>query len=270
MSAVEQARRVDRHPSEGPADPKERILRAAAGAIAAHGFHGMSMRELARAAGMSLSNLYNHFPSKEEILFALQKQAFQVLVSSAEDSLRRLEASGTATPDARLYVFVFHHVRYVAENPAVMRVLVHEAASLPAGRRREVRALKERYFGIGRGIVEQLMVQGCTRLGAPVRMGAGTDRPGAEPEPAELDRVTYNLFGMLNWSYGWYDPAAHGPPRELARTIHRIALCGVVGHCPFQDVQESLEQSLAAMDWPPLLGGGAGGAAAPGPEGAPS
>lgn len=269
MTAVEQARRADRHPSEAPADPKERILRAAAGAIAAHGFHGMSMRELARAAGMSLSNLYNHFPSKEEILFALQEQAFQVLVTSAEEALRGLASeddSGRDTPDARLYVFVFHHVRYVAENPAVMRVLVHEAASLPAGRRREVRALKERYFGIGRGIVEQLMVQGCTRLGAPVRMGAGTDRPGAEPEPAELDRVTYNLFGMLNWSYGWYDPAVHGPPRELARTIHRIALCGVVSQCPFQDGQESLEQSLAAMDWPPLLGG----EAAPGPEGAPS
>ncbi|MFP3940000.1 MAG: TetR/AcrR family transcriptional regulator [Thermoanaerobaculia bacterium] len=264
MRTPERASRVARRTFPGAADPKDRILRAAAGAIAAHGFHGMSMRELARAAGMSLSNLYNHYPSKEEILFALQEQAFQVLVSSAEDALRRLDAGGAATADARLYVFVFHHVRYVAENPDVMRVLVHEAASLPAGRRREVRALKERYFGIGREIVEQLMVQGCTRLGAPARTGGGTARPGAEP--AELDRVTYNLFGMLNWSYGWYDPEVHGPPRELARTIHRIALCGVVSHCPFQDVQESLEQSLAAMDWPPLLGG----AAAPDPKGAPA
>ena len=266
MRTPERAGRVARRTPPAAEDPKDRILWAAAGAIAAHGFHGMSMRELARAAGMSLSNLYNHFPSKEEILFALQEQAFQVLVSSAEDALRRLEARGAATADGRLYVFVFHHVRYVAENPDVMRILVHEAASLPAGRRREVRALKERYFGIGRDIVEQLMVQGCTRLGAPVSIGGRPPGPGAQPEPdpAELDRVTYNLFGMLNWIYGWYDPEAHGPPGELARTIHRIALCGVVGHCPFQDVQESLEQSLAAMDWPPLLG------ATPSPEGVPS
>jgi len=235
-------------PARPPAEdaPRERILHAAGGAIAAHGFHGMSMRELARAAGMSLSNLYNYFPSKEEILFALQREAFEVLVSSAEEALRRMESeaaadpgSGGATPDARLYVLVSHHVRYVAENPAVMRVLVHEAATLPAARRRAVRRLKERYFQLARGIVEKL-------VGPPFK-GSGAD-------PAELDRITYNLFGMLNWIYGWYDPALHGPPEELARTIHRIALCGVVSQCPFQDLQERLDRNLAAMERRPLLG----------------
>ena len=222
--------------------PRERILHAAAGAIAAHGFHGMSMRELARAAGMGLSNLYNYFSSKEEILFALQREAFEVLVTSAEEALRRMESEagpGGATPDARLYVLVSHHVRYVAENPAVMRVLVHEAATLPAPRRRAVRRLKERYFRLARGIVEALM--------GPAFTGSGAD-------PAELDRITYNLFGMLNWIYGWYDPALHGPPEELARTIHRIALCGVVSQCPFRDLQDRLDENLAAMERRPLLG----------------
>jgi AcrR family transcriptional regulator len=207
--------------------------------MAAHGFHGMSMRELARAAGMSLSNLYNYFPSKEEILFALQKEAFEVLVTSAEEALRRMESEagpGGATPDAWLYVLVSHHVRYVAERPDVMRVLVHEAATLPAARRGAVRRLKERYFRLARGIVEELVGPAWT-------------------DPAELDRVTYNLFGMLNWIYGWYDPALHGPPQELARTIHRIALCGIVTQCPFRDLQDSLDRNLAAMDRRPLVGG---------------
>lgn len=234
--------------------PRERILHAAAGAIAAHGFHGMSMRELARATGMSLSNLYNYFPSKEEILFALQREAFEVLVASAEEALRRMEldaeahpGSGGATPAARLYVLVSHHVRYVAENPEVMRVLVHEAATLPAPGRRAVRRLKERYFRLARGIVEALMARGCETVAGRAPTAGATD-------PAELDRITYNLFGMLNWIYGWYDPALHGPPEELARTIHRIALCGVVAQCPFQDLQERLDRNLAAMDRRPLLG----------------
>ncbi len=77
-------------------EPRERILRGAALAMSAHGFHGMSMRELARTAGMSLSNLYNYFASKEEILFALQKEAFEVLVSSAEGALQRMEGSEAA------------------------------------------------------------------------------------------------------------------------------------------------------------------------------
>lgn len=241
---------------------RSRILEAAARAIAAHGFHGMSMRELARAAGMSLSNLYNYFASKEEILHALQKEAFEVLVGSAEGALAELDGAAGG-PDARLYVFISHHVRYVAERPEVMRVLVHEAASLPPARRRSVRRLKERYFRIARGIVAEVVAGGCGRAvplaGAPAAASTNGG-PGGE---AELDRITYNLFGMLNWIYGWYEPPRHGTPAELARTIHRIALCGIVGQCPYQqdrDLQESLDHLVASLDSPPLLGAAAGGA----------
>jgi len=231
------------------ADPRERILEAAARSVALHGYHGMSMRELARGAGMSLSNLYNYFPSKEEILYALQKEAFEVLVGSVEEALAGLEGGAEgASADGRLYVFVSHHVRYVAEHPEVMRVLVHEASSLPAARRGEVRQLKERYFRIARDIVGRLVADGC---------GGGAACPADDrPDDAELDRVTYNLFGMLNWIYGWYDPGRHGEPQALAHTIHRIALCGMVAHCPYRELQESLDYRLSARVAPPLLGAG--------------
>lgn len=231
------------------ADPRERILQTAARAVALYGYHGMSMRKLARGAGMSLSNLYNYFPSKEEILYALQKEAFEVLVGSAEEALAGL-GDGDDSADARLYVFVSHHVRYVAEHPEVMRVLVHEAASLPAVRRGDVRRLKERYFRIAREIVASLVAEGCGRSGLALPAGeAGVD----EADEIELDRVTYNLFGMLNWIYGWYDPEVHGEPAELAHTIHRIALCGIVAQCPYRELQESLDHRLASVAAPSLL-----------------
>ncbi len=49
---------------------------------------------------------------------------------------------------------------------------------------------------------------------------------------AALERATYSMFGMLNWIYGWYEPARHGTPHEVARTIHRIAMSGVIGRGP--------------------------------------
>jgi AcrR family transcriptional regulator len=243
-------------PSAAP-DPRERILEAAARAVAGRGYHGMSMRELARGAGMSLSNLYNYFASKEEILYALQKEAFEVLVGSAEAALAGLDGqiggAGAASADARLYVFVSHHVRYVAERSEVMRVLVHEAASLPAGRRGEVRRLKERYFRIARDIIARLVADGCGGGGAgPACAAVGAAADGRDD--GELDRLTYNLFGMLNWIYGWYDPQVHGEPRQLAHTIHRIALCGMVAQCPYRELQESLDFRLASVAAPPLLG----------------
>lgn len=219
--------------------PRERILHTAAAAVAEHGYHGMSMRDLAKGAGMSLSNLYNYFASKEEILFAIQKEAFEVLVASAQEAL-----AGVAEPEARLYVFISHHVRYVAENPSIMRVLVHEASSLPAAERAAVRQLKERYFGLARSIVQSVLDGSA----------AATPSPATEVDSLELDRITYNVFGMLNWLYGWYDPEVHGDPQTAARTIHRITLRGVLGPCSYQDPEESLDLHLDSVEARPLLG----------------
>lgn len=213
-----------------------RILHAAAGLIATADFHGMSMRNLARAAGTSLANVYNYFTSKEDILFALQKEAFEALVAATEDALADVD-----DPVGRLYGFISNHVRYFTQHPDVMRTLVHEAATLPPERRRLVRSLKERYFTIARDIVGVLIAQGCGAGGRPIA------------DEAELDRVTYSLFGMLNWIYGWYQPEVHGTPRELARTIHELALCGLVARCPYRQIQDSMDAHLATVEPPPLV-----------------
>ncbi len=203
-------------------EQRARILRAAASLIAAEGYHGMSMRNLAKASGHSLANVYNYFSSKEDILFALQKEAFETL----------LEATGAAladVPDAvgRLHCFISHHVQYFVEHPDVMRILVLEAASLPDERRRVVRRVKEQYFEIGRRIARDLIEKGGRQL----------------EDDAELERITYSLFGMLNWIYGWYRPEVHGSPRQLARTIYEIALCGLVADSPYRRIQNLLAGS---------------------------
>ncbi|HEX6202669.1 MAG TPA: TetR family transcriptional regulator [Thermoanaerobaculia bacterium] len=242
-----------------PRPSRAAILAAAAAAVAERGFHGMSMRELAQAVGTSLSNLYNYFASKEEILAALQREAFETLIGSADEALAGVEGAAE-----RLHLFVFHHVRYVVGHQDVMRVLVHEAASLPAAERADVRRLKERYFRLGRGVVAELSPLPGRQSTSPLpgrQAATGGCEAAAVPlgaalplDDAELDRVTYNLFGMLNWIWGWYRPEQHGGPAELARTIHRILLCGVVTHCPFQDLQESMEGRLEERAMAPLVG----------------
>lgn len=43
------------------------ILQVAHGLFVQQGFHGTSMRQIARRAGITLSTIYNHFASKEEL-----------------------------------------------------------------------------------------------------------------------------------------------------------------------------------------------------------
>lgn len=191
-----------RKPRPESARKRLAILDAAARAIARRGFHGMSMRELAKETGQALATFYNYFSSKEEVLLHIQSSAFETMIATAEDALRGFES-----PRDRLFAFIHQHVCYVARHPDVMRVLVHEAGTLPVRERAKVRALKERYYDLGRAIVARL-------YGKPVYA-------------RDLERVTYGIFGMLNWIYGWYEPARHGSPAEVALSLHRLALSGL-------------------------------------------
>lgn len=217
------------------------ILEAAAHAIAAHGFHGMSMRELARETGQALATFYNYFRSKDEVIFHIQARAFETMIVTAEDALR-----GLTSAQDRLFAFIYQHIRFVAEHPDVMRVLVHEAGALPPSHRNQVRQLKERYYDLGRRIVGELFRDGRGAQGAS----------GGKANQLELEHMTYGVFGMLNWTYGWYDPPRHGTPGEVARSLHALALCGLAGKCPnrVNQTHDTLERKFSVVPSAPLIG----------------
>lgn len=184
------------------------VLALAAVAIAEHGYHGMSMRDLAKATGRALASFYHLFGSKEEILFELQQRAFQQLLASAT-----ADAKAPGTPTDRLHRFVSNHVQYFVEQPAVMRVLVQEASTLPPKRRNVIRAHKQRYFALGESLLA----------------GVAEHSAGGPLGDREIERSTYCMFGMLNWIYGWYEPARHGTRDDLTRTILDMTISGVAG-----------------------------------------
>lgn len=223
---------------------RRRILEVAARFIARDGYHGMSMRALAKATGKSLATAYNYFESKEEILFALQKEAFVSLIGASEQALEDV-----SSPSSRLYAFILNHLSYFSTHRDVMRVLIYEAGSLPPGRRRTIRRLKKRYFEIGRGIIEQVLREGCGRPGVA---GRGADDPLDE---LELESVTYSLFGMLNWTYSWYEPKRHGDVAALARSMRHLILCGAVASCPAIATPDESDGPIETLTPPPLIGG---------------
>lgn len=60
-------------PAKPSAPRRELILKAAGRLFRRRGFHGTSTREVAEAAGISLGNIYNHFPTKEALFVELLK-----------------------------------------------------------------------------------------------------------------------------------------------------------------------------------------------------
>ena len=212
-------------------DGRAEVLARAAVAISRHGYHGMTMRDLAKATGRGLASFYHLFQSKEDILFELQSQAFEQLLDSAERALAEV-----TEPVARLQIFVLNHVRYFVEQPDVMRVLVQEASALPRPRRALIRDLKQRYFEIGQTILRVVVAAKTPSI-----------------DELELERMTYSMFGMLNWIYGWYEPARHGTPEELARTIQNVVLHGAVAPPIVDPSWDAVGRVLDGIARPPLL-----------------
>lgn len=67
---------------------KDRIFEAAVELFSTKGFHGTSMRDLAREVGIKESSLYNHFSGKEAILKAIldyQITVFQAALPTPEE-----------------------------------------------------------------------------------------------------------------------------------------------------------------------------------------
>lgn len=173
----------------------ESILRTAASIFAEKGYHQASIRDIARATGVSLSGLYYYFNSKEELLFLIQDHAFGTLLDSLE---RQLE--GLSDPHRRLRILIENHLRYFIGAKAEMKVLSHESESLTGDFRRRVNAKKRRLTEVAMEILREL-------------------RPDGD---VDLRVATFAMFGMMNWLYNWHNPGVDVPVERLVDDMYRI------------------------------------------------
>ena len=69
-------------------ETRTRLLEAAHDQFLHNGFHGASMRQIARAAGMAVGGIYNHFESKEDIFVAVldEHHPYHVLLPALADT----------------------------------------------------------------------------------------------------------------------------------------------------------------------------------------
>ena len=181
----------------------QHILRHAAHIFAEQGFAGASIRDLSRASGISLSGLYYYFESKQKLLFLIQREVFASVLRRLQERL-----AGIESPEERLRVFIQNHIEYFLTHPAEMKVLAHEDDKLEDPYRKQVAAIRRRYYNLAREIFDAL----------PLR----------DSVPALNSRVAVlSLYGMMNWIYKWHNPKVDPGAPELADCIANIFLHGV-------------------------------------------
>jgi AcrR family transcriptional regulator len=126
----------------------ERILRAATALFRTRGYHGTSMRTLARGLRMEAASLYYHFPSKQEILFAILDRTLDDLLEGLERAL--------ATPEGheeRLRAAVRFHALFHAHRRHEAFLSHSELRSLTPANLRRVLAKRDEYEHVFRSLL---------------------------------------------------------------------------------------------------------------------
>jgi AcrR family transcriptional regulator len=92
------------------------IEKAALHVFTRQGFHGTSVRDIAREAGLSLGNLYNYYATKEDIYVSLVKRYGRQMLDIQEKTLKhllgRLDEDGLRQLAYAVRDIVYNHSDY--------------------------------------------------------------------------------------------------------------------------------------------------------------
>jgi len=149
QSALRESKRARANP---PASSPQlgKLLDHATEVFCDKGYEGASMRDIARATGMSLAGMYHYLGSKERLLYLIQKHTFSTILGRLRDQLE-----GISDPEQGIRVFILNHLEYFLEHQQAMKVLSHEDEALEGDYGREVAEIKREYYRICRDLLNR-------------------------------------------------------------------------------------------------------------------
>jgi AcrR family transcriptional regulator len=185
-------------------DLRQQILSTAKILFIQQGYHGMSMRQIAEALGVSKAALYYHFHDKEELLLAIL-DSFLDEMETALERIRQEQIGAWRQIHALVELILFQP----ADQRAVIRLSSQEMAqlSLPA-RQAFDRAYHRKFID-------------------PIRLILQEGIQSGELRPVDPAVATWALLGMM---YPYFYPAHSSdllPPAEVAERLANIFLDGV-------------------------------------------
>ena len=154
-------------------DRREDILRASLHLFAEKGFHGTSMRDIARGADITEGLIYHYFASKRDLFRAIiEEYSFLPLLRTLPDLANQLDLRALLTVFARGFFDVLRH------NTELTRLLLQEIQIFPEE--------KEAFFADAVG-------QSITELGRVLddRM---SERARAQVDPLVSARLFFNAM----------------------------------------------------------------------------
>ncbi|HEX6352255.1 TetR/AcrR family transcriptional regulator [Actinophytocola sp.] len=130
---------------------REALLRATLELIETEGIGAVSLRQVARTAGVSPGAPYHHFPDRAALLTALADEGFRRLATTLAEA-----HDAAATPSAALEALLTTYIEFARNNPAYFRVMFRPELTQPH-KSAEGMAAGESAFGVLDRTVEECL-----------------------------------------------------------------------------------------------------------------
>jgi AcrR family transcriptional regulator len=160
---------------------KADIITIAGDLFSERGYHGTSMRDLAKTLDLQGASLYSHVKSKEEMLC-------EIVNHVADEFLRRVKTiSQEQSVEQRIAHLVQAHLSVIANELPYVTVFYQEWKFLDAPLRNAIQERRDAYEAYFRETIEEGIQQGVFAV-----------------ENAHL--ATVFVLSALNWTYHWFRP----------------------------------------------------------------
>ncbi|MPM54305.1 HTH-type transcriptional repressor AcnR [bioreactor metagenome] len=120
---------------------REKILESAKSLFIEHGYHGLAMREIAEALGVTKPALYYHFKDKEELFLAILHKN----LDDIEAGIDAILAQKLSSKDA-IYLFIQHVLNQSTDDRAVIVLEIQESKQLSETARNDFYQLYQAKF----------------------------------------------------------------------------------------------------------------------------
>jgi AcrR family transcriptional regulator len=188
-------------------DTRERIHEAGLELFDERGYTGTSVRDLAEHCGLTPGALYNHYASKDDLLFAIVDRVHDLADDVLAGALREAGAGAEAKLEAMASAFTLFHI----ERPAATRVANRDYVYLLAGERESVVRRRRRV----RALFADTLRQG-EREHSFSFAGLGSEDA--------VEAASMAILNMAVWVADWFDPSGPRSAEDTAALHGRLAL----------------------------------------------